>query len=41
VLCKGGAIAVSSPSPDDFKAYLDSETARWTRVIEESGVKSD
>jgi tripartite-type tricarboxylate transporter receptor subunit TctC len=38
---KGGAIAVSSPSPDDFKAYLDTETARWTKVIEESGVKSD
>src|ERR1700676_980622 len=38
---KGGAIAVSSPSPDDFRAYLDSETARWTKVIEESGVRSD
>jgi tripartite-type tricarboxylate transporter receptor subunit TctC len=38
---KGGAIAVSSPSPDDFRAYLDTETARWTKVIEESGVRSD
>jgi tripartite-type tricarboxylate transporter receptor subunit TctC len=38
---KGGAIAVSSKSPEDFKAYMDGETAKWTKVIEESGVRSD
>jgi tripartite-type tricarboxylate transporter receptor subunit TctC len=38
---KGGAIAVSSKSPEDFKAYIDGETAKWTKVIEESGVRAD
>jgi tripartite-type tricarboxylate transporter receptor subunit TctC len=40
-LRKGGAIAVSSKSPEDFKAYMDGETAKWTKVIEESGVRAD
>jgi tripartite-type tricarboxylate transporter receptor subunit TctC len=38
---RGGAIAVSSKSPEDFKAFMDGETAKWTRVIEESGVRAD
>jgi tripartite-type tricarboxylate transporter receptor subunit TctC len=38
---KGGAIAVSSKSPEDFKAFMDAETAKWTKVIEESGVRAD
>jgi tripartite-type tricarboxylate transporter receptor subunit TctC len=38
---KSGAIAVSSKSPEDFKAYMDAETAKWTRVIEDSGVRAD
>ena len=38
---KGGAIAVSSKSPEDFKAFMDNETAKWTKVIEESGVRAD
>jgi tripartite-type tricarboxylate transporter receptor subunit TctC len=38
---RGGAIAVSSKSPDDFKAFMDGETAKWTKVIEESGVRAD
>jgi len=38
---KGGAIAVSSQSPEDFRAYIDSETAKWARVIEESGVRAE
>jgi tripartite-type tricarboxylate transporter receptor subunit TctC len=40
-LRKGGAIAVSSNSPEDFKSYMDIETARWTKVIEESGVRAE
>jgi tripartite-type tricarboxylate transporter receptor subunit TctC len=36
-----GVIAVSSKSPEEFKAYMDVETARWTKVIEESGVRAD
>jgi tripartite-type tricarboxylate transporter receptor subunit TctC len=38
---KGGAIAVSSKSPEDFKAFMDGETTKWTRVIEDSGVHQD
>ena len=38
---KGGAIAVSSQSPEDFRAHIDSETAKWARVIEESGVRAE
>src|SRR4029077_17548120 len=38
---KGGAIAVSSKSPEDFKTYMDGETAKWGKVIEESGVRAE
>jgi tripartite-type tricarboxylate transporter receptor subunit TctC len=38
---KGGAIAVSSKSPEDFKTYIDSENAKWAKVIEESGVRAE
>jgi tripartite-type tricarboxylate transporter receptor subunit TctC len=37
----GGAIAVSSKSPEEFKAYIDVETAKWSGVIEESGVRAE
>jgi tripartite-type tricarboxylate transporter receptor subunit TctC len=36
-----GAFAVSSRSPEDFQAYMDGETAKWTKVIEENGVRTD
>jgi tripartite-type tricarboxylate transporter receptor subunit TctC len=36
-----GAIAVASKSPEEFKAYMDSETAKWTKVIQENGLKPD
>ena len=38
---KGGALAISSKSPEDFKTYMDAETAKWTKVIEDSGVRAD
>jgi tripartite-type tricarboxylate transporter receptor subunit TctC len=38
---QGGAIAVSSKSPEDFGAFMEAETAKWTKVIEESGVRAD
>jgi len=38
---KGGVIAVGSKSPEDFQAYMDPETAKWTKVIEESGARPD
>jgi tripartite-type tricarboxylate transporter receptor subunit TctC len=36
-----GAIAVASKTPEEFRAYMDAETAKWTKVIEESGVRAD
>ncbi len=36
-----GAIAIASKSPEEFKAYMDVETAKWTKVIQESGVRAD
>jgi tripartite-type tricarboxylate transporter receptor subunit TctC len=38
---KSGVIPVSSKSPEDFKTYMDVETAKWTKVIEESGVRPE
>jgi tripartite-type tricarboxylate transporter receptor subunit TctC len=38
---KGGALAISSKSPEDFKTYMDAETAKWSKVIEDSGVRAD
>ena len=36
-----GVIAVVSKSPEDFKTYMDAETAKWTKVIQESGLRPD
>jgi tripartite-type tricarboxylate transporter receptor subunit TctC len=36
-----GAIAVASKSPEEFKAYMDAETAKWTKVIQDNGLHSD
>jgi tripartite-type tricarboxylate transporter receptor subunit TctC len=36
-----GVIAVASKTPEEFRAYMDAETTKWTKVIEESGVRAD
>jgi tripartite-type tricarboxylate transporter receptor subunit TctC len=36
-----GVIAVASKSPEDFKVYMDTETAKWTKVIQENGLHPD
>jgi tripartite-type tricarboxylate transporter receptor subunit TctC len=38
---RSGVIAIGSKSPEDFKAYMDAETAKWTKVIDEAGVRPD
>jgi tripartite-type tricarboxylate transporter receptor subunit TctC len=40
-MLRSGAIAVTSKSPDDFKTYMASETAKWTKVIEDNGLHAD
>ena len=39
-MLRSGAIAVTSASPEEFRAYLAAEAARWTKVIAESGVRA-
>ena len=36
-----GVIAVSSKSPEEFQAYMDAETAKWSKVIQENGLQPD
>jgi tripartite-type tricarboxylate transporter receptor subunit TctC len=36
-----GMLPTSSKSPDDFKAYLATESARWSRVVQENGHKAE
>src|SRR4051812_33567737 len=36
-----GVIAVASKTPEEFRAYMDAETAKWSKVIEDSGVRAD
>jgi tripartite-type tricarboxylate transporter receptor subunit TctC len=36
-----GVIAVASKTPEEFRAYMDAETAKWAKVIEQSGVRAD
>jgi tripartite-type tricarboxylate transporter receptor subunit TctC len=36
-----GVIAVASKSPEEFKVYMDAETAKWTKVIQENGLHPD
>jgi tripartite-type tricarboxylate transporter receptor subunit TctC len=36
-----GVIAVSSKSPEEFQAYMDAETAKWTKVIQDNGLHPD
>ena len=38
---KAGVIATASQSPEDFRTYMDGETAKWADVIKASGVRAD
>lgn len=38
---KGGVLAVASSTPEEFKAYIEPETAKWGRVVRESGASPD
>src|SRR3954471_15689540 len=40
-MLSNGVVAVSSRSPEEFQAYMDAETAKWTKVIEENGLRPD
>jgi tripartite-type tricarboxylate transporter receptor subunit TctC len=40
-MLNNGVVAVSSKTPEEFQAYMDAETTKWTRVIEENGLRPD
>jgi tripartite-type tricarboxylate transporter receptor subunit TctC len=40
-MLNSGVVAVASKSPEEFQAYMDAETAKWTKVIVENGLHSD
>ncbi|CAL8969312.1 hypothetical protein RHODGE_RHODGE_02742 [Rhodoplanes serenus] len=40
-MLEGGVTAVASDSPEQFKTFIDKETARWAVVIKESGAIAD
>lgn len=41
LMSDAGMLASSSASPGDFKAFLAAETAKWQRVVKETGAKLD
>ncbi len=38
---EAGVIAATSKTPEDFKTYIDAESAKWSRVIKDTGAKPD
>jgi len=38
---EAGVIAATSKTPEEFKKYIDAESAKWSRVIKETGAKPD
>jgi tripartite-type tricarboxylate transporter receptor subunit TctC len=38
---EAGVIAATSKTPEEFKKYIDVESAKWSRVIKETGAKPD
>jgi len=40
-MIEGGVFPVTSKSPDEFRNYIEAETARWGQVVKETGAKPD
>ncbi|MDQ4060448.1 MAG: tripartite tricarboxylate transporter substrate-binding protein, partial [Pseudomonadota bacterium] len=40
-MTEAGVFPVTSKSPEEFKAYLAEESAKWGRVVKETGAKPD
>lgn len=38
---EAGVIAATSKTPEEFKKYIDAESAKWSRIIKETGAKPD
>jgi tripartite-type tricarboxylate transporter receptor subunit TctC len=40
-MAEAGTIAVTSASPEEFKAYIQTDSAKWTEVIKVTGAKPE
>ncbi len=40
-MAEAGTIAVTSASPEEFKAYIQADSAKWTEVIKVTGAKPE
>jgi len=38
---EAGVIPATSKTPEDFKAYIEKESAKWSKVIKDTGAKPD
>ncbi len=38
---EAGVIAATSKTPEDFKTYIEKESAKWSKVINDTGAKPD
>jgi tripartite-type tricarboxylate transporter receptor subunit TctC len=38
---EAGVIAATSKTPEEFKKYIEAETAKWSRVIKETGARPE
>jgi tripartite-type tricarboxylate transporter receptor subunit TctC len=38
---EAGSVAVSSASPEEFKAYITEDSAKWAEVIKVTGAKPE
>ncbi len=38
---EAGVIPATSKTPEEFKAYIDAEAAKWSRIIKETGAKPE
>ena len=40
-MAEAGVIAITSKSPEDFKAYLEEDAKKWSEVIQKTGAKPE
>jgi tripartite-type tricarboxylate transporter receptor subunit TctC len=38
---RGGVLAVASKSPEEFRSYIEAETAKWSAVVRQTGARPD
>ncbi len=41
MMIQGGMLPTTSPSPQAFKAYVAADSAKWQKVVKETGAKPE